>query len=198
MTGAPALQHGQCDQGPAALLPGRPGISLSQRSHSRKVATVGLLVTTVLCLSSRPSWSASWSNFKAQMVASAVAGILPSEVGTFLGSSDVDFVLGWSGQFPFTESHRHRVAYGLDWVPGRENRHWRGHVGYRYGGRYLFGGLGVMVDHTETTAAPELGFKFLHVINEGVDPSLHVLVRADVRIDPGVSGLTLLLGWNIL
>ena len=127
--------------------------------------------------------------------------LLPGEIGSLMTGSGADFDLGWSWQVPFTRSLRHRVAGSVDWVPGNSDHHVMGRVGYRFGMRHFFTGLGPAFDHSGTTWSPELGVKFAHAgdSDEQLDLSLHIVVRADIA--PAFDRLrtvTILFGWNIL
>ena len=127
--------------------------------------------------------------------------LLPSEVGALIPSHEADFVLGWSWQIPVAPSFRHRIAGSLDWVPGYDGRHFRGRLGYRFGLRHFFTGLGPSFDRSGATWSPVFGVKFAHAegADEQIDLSLHIVVRAD--ISPAVDGfraITMLFGWNAL
>jgi hypothetical protein len=112
-----------------------------------------------------------------------------------------DFDLGWSWQIPISPSFRHRIAGGVDWVPGNDQHRLRGRIGYRFGLRHLFGGLGPAFDHSGMTWSPELGLKFAHATepDEQIDLSLHIVVRADIAVGVNdVRAFSVLLGWNAL
>jgi hypothetical protein len=133
-----------------------------------------------------------------------VAGLLaPSEVGATTSGVDPatrQLVLGWSYQFPADDRSRHRVVSSVDLVV-HDGAAWRGRLGYRYGRRHAFAGGGVGVDGSGLTLSPEIGVKFLHLAQEesdGIDASLHMLVRADVAPETGrIRAATILLGWNL-
>jgi hypothetical protein len=133
-----------------------------------------------------------------------VAGLLgPSEVGVTTSGADPAtrrLVLGWSYQFPADDRSRHRVVSSVDLVV-HDGAAWRGRLGYRYGRREAFAGGGLGVDGSGLTLSPEIGVKFLHLAQEqsdGLDASLHLLVRADVAPETGrIRAATILLGWNL-
>jgi hypothetical protein len=130
----------------------------------------------------------------------------PSEAGMTAAwsadSSSNRFVLGWSYQFALDESQpRHRIVPSVDLLlSGREGASWRGRLGYRYGRRNAFGGAGIGRDSVGWSVSPEIGVKFAHLDlgnDASIDPSLHLLARADIAPDTGhLRGGTLLLGWN--
>lgn len=126
--------------------------------------------------------------------------ILPSDIGTLVDSAGMNFAMGWSLQIPISSSFRHRIAGGLDWVPGSEGHHFRGRIAYRYGLRYFFTGLGPAFDHAGTTWSPELGVKFAHAesADEQIDLSLHIVVRADIATAlDRIRTVTIFFGWNV-
>jgi hypothetical protein len=125
--------------------------------------------------------------------------LLPGEIGSLLSDKEAAFDLGWSWQMPVTSSFRHRIAGGLDWVPGSHDHRFRGRIGYRFGLRHFFTGIGPAFDHSGATWSPEFGVKFAHStkIDQQIDFSLHVVVRADIAtaVDQ-FRALTVLFGWN--
>ena len=88
----------------------------------------------------------------------------------------------------------------MDLLPHSDGADWRGRLGYRYGRRWAFGGVGVGIDGAGANLSPELGVKFAHGnrADDDVDLSLHLLARAEIVPDTGhVRGATVLLGWNL-
>jgi hypothetical protein len=59
--------------------------------------------------------------------------------------------------------------------------------------------MGIAFDHGGTTWSPEVGVRF-HSNRHGdeqFDPSLHVIVRADVALEVNrVRGMTMFFGWS--
>jgi hypothetical protein len=131
----------------------------------------------------------------------------PSEAGMTAAwnpdPSTSGLVLGWSYQVALDERQpRHRIVPSVDLlVSQREGASWRGRLAYRYGWRHAFGGAGIGIDAAGVGWSPELGVRFAHLDvgdDAEIDPSLHLLVRADVAPDFGrVRGGTLLVGWTI-
>jgi len=125
--------------------------------------------------------------------------VLPSETGALVDGGP-QFILGWSWQVPFTPSFRHRIVGGINWIPGVDERRWGGRVGYRIlANDSILAGMGVAFDHAATTWSPELGIRFpphRHWDTQ-FDPSLHVIVRADVapRVNR-LQGISALFGWT--
>jgi hypothetical protein len=134
--------------------------------------------------------------------------LAPSETGVTAVMADQTtprFVLAWSWQAPVSAvfhgaARHHRAVAGVDLLLGSENASWRGRVGYRYGGRHAFGGVGVVFEAGGVSLSPEVGVKFAHLVPEreqSIDPSLHLLARTDVAPESGrLRGGTVLLGWN--
>jgi hypothetical protein len=125
--------------------------------------------------------------------------VLPSETGALVDSG-THFILGWSWQVPFTPSLRHRIVGGVNWVPGVDRHRWGGRVGYRIqASDSIVAGMGVAFDHAATTWSPEFGIRFPPHRHWDMqfDPSLHVIVRADVasRVNQ-LQGMSVLLGWT--
>jgi hypothetical protein len=86
----------------------------------------------------------------------------------------------------------------LPWVLGLLSA--RGRIGYRYGRRWAFGGVGVGLDGAGGHLSPELGVKFAHAEDGdgAIDLSSHLLARAEIAPDSGgIRGATVLLGWNV-
>ena len=126
--------------------------------------------------------------------------IFPTEVGSFVSGSGANFVFGWSWQIPLSLDLHSRIAGGVDLALGSDEHPLRGRVGYRYGGHYLFAGLGGSFAHDGNALSPELGVKVLHwpKENSASENAFHLLARAE--IDPSferLRGVTLLLGWNV-
>ncbi|HEY7372814.1 MAG TPA: hypothetical protein VIF57_11680 [Polyangia bacterium] len=134
------------------------------------------------------------------------AVVVPSEVGFTVPTADpsvAKFVLGWSWQLPVTDSGsalpRHRIVGGVDLLPVAGGVSWRARAGYRYARSHVFGGVGVGADGAGANLSPEIGLRFM---NDGsdhyIDPSLHLLARAEIAPESGhVRGATLLFGWSL-
>jgi len=138
----------------------------------------------------------------------AAVALVPSEVGVAVPTTDgssANFVLGWSWQLPISlwfpdSTTRHRIVAGVDLLPRSDGADWRGRLGYRYGRRHAFGGVGIGHDGAGANLSPELGVKFGHAedYQRDIDLSFHLLARAEIAPDTGhVRGATVLLGWNI-
>jgi hypothetical protein len=138
----------------------------------------------------------------------AAVALVPSEVGVAIPTADAssaNFVLGWSWQLPISlwfpdSTTNHRVVAGVDLLPHSDGADWRGRIGYRYGTRWVFGGVGVGLDAAGASLSPELGVKFGHAEDHDrdIDLSFHLLGRAEIAPDTGhVRGATVLLGWNV-
>jgi hypothetical protein len=133
---------------------------------------------------------------------------LPSEVGVAVPAGDPSsrkLVVGWSWQIPVTLDgvpFHNRVVGGVDLLARSDGASGRGRLGYRYAGRHAFAGLGFGVDGAGPNLSPEVGLKFLHADGETecvFDPSLHLLVRAEIEPEKAhLRGATVLLGWNLL
>jgi hypothetical protein len=131
----------------------------------------------------------------------------PSEAGMtaawLADASSNRFVIGWSYQFALEEHQpRHRIVPSVDLLLSRrEGASWRGRLGYRYGRRHAFGGAGIGIDAAGWSVSPEVGLKFAHLDvgkDASIDPSLHLLARADIAPRSGdVRGATILVGWNL-
>lgn len=137
----------------------------------------------------------------------AAALLVPAEVGVAVptaNASTANFVLGWSWQLPISlwfpdSTTHHRIVAGVDLLPHSGGADWRGRLGYRYGTRWVFGGVGVGLDGAGASFSPELGVKFAHAEDHDsdIDMSLHLLTRAEITPASGVRGATILLGWNL-
>jgi len=142
-----------------------------------------------------PSELASGSTIAAVAAAGVV---LPSETG-MLFDRKAFFVVGWSWQVPITPSFRHRIVGGLNWVPASDQHRWGGRAGYRFAARDFIAGAGIAFDHAGTTWSPEAGVRFPPHRHEDelFDPSLHVILRADVALELNrLRGMTMLVGWT--
>jgi hypothetical protein len=180
---------------------------MQTRSLGRSIAAAGgLLAVLVVPAAARADAPAPFG--EGAVVGVAVAGLLlPSEIGVAVpaaNASAANLVLGWSLQYPFSmgfgeHTDHHRIVFALDLLPHEDGADARGRLGYRYGRRHAFGGLGVSIDGASGSLSPELGVKFLHGGSHVIDPSLHLLARAEIAPESGhVRGTTLLLGWNLL
>ncbi len=144
-----------------------------------------------------------------QAVAFGVGALLvPSDIGVAVPTANpsiANFVLGWSWQLPVAgfaaESTRHRIVGGVDVLPHSGGASWRGRLGYRYGRRHVFAGAGVGADGAGVNLSPEIGLKFMNAddgSDHSIDPSLHLLARAEIAPESGhARGATVLLGWNL-
>ena len=112
-------------------------------------------------------------------------------------------MFAWSWQIPLSPDCHNRLATELEVLPA-ETYSVRGRLGYRYGARYFLVGLGGTLSADGYTWSPEAGVQFAHwrfcclSVNEN-ENSFHLLVRAEVA--PAfnrLSGVTLLLGWNVM
>ena len=136
------------------------------------------------------------------------AVVVPSEVGFAVPTADpsiAKFVLGWSWQLPVmgfgSETTRHRLVGGVDLIPLSSGASWRARAGYRYARRHVFVGAGVGADGAGANLSPEIGVKFMNSddgSDHDIDPSLHLLARAEIAPESGhVRGATVLFGWNL-
>lgn len=131
--------------------------------------------------------------------------VLPSDAGANLAIDDKSrgsALIGWSWQFPFEKTRRHRILAAVDMLPRYTSLSWRSRLAYRYSTRSLFGGIGPSYGNGEGfTATPEVGIRFLHVEKEydspedPIDVSMHALVRTDIGAR-GFETVSLMLGWN--
>jgi hypothetical protein len=131
----------------------------------------------------------------------APLAVLPSEVGVVVQPSETNFAFGWSWQVPFDRAVHHRVVGDVDLLVRSSGvSSARGRIGYRHGERHVFVGGGVGRIPDAFTLSPELGVKFAHGgtnYGDGLDTSLHAVVRADLAPTTGqISGM-LLFGWNL-
>jgi hypothetical protein len=121
--------------------------------------------------------------------------VMPSDIGFFTSSQGPDFTLAWSWQVPVTESRRHRVLIGLDWIPTSKAATARGRLGYRYANKNLIAGLALAYAQGDTTWSPELGLRF----GPERRADVHLLARAEIPVAfDGFRGVALLLGWDML
>lgn len=172
------------------------------------IATVSGLLTVLLPAAAKADAPAFPFDEEIVVAVGAAALLVPSDVGVAVptaNASAANFVLGWSVQFPFSmgfhdASTHHRIVGGLDLLPHADGADWRGRLGYRYGRRHVFGGLGVAIDGAGGSLSPELGVKFGHAEDRDVDAidlSFHLLARAEIAPESGrVRGTTILLGWS--
>jgi hypothetical protein len=126
--------------------------------------------------------------------------IFPTEIGTFVSGQGANFVFGWSWQIPISLDLHSRIAASVDVAPGSDQHSLRGRVGYRYGGHYVFGGLGGSFASDGNAWSPELGVKFLHWPKDGsaCENAFHLWARAEIAPSlDRLQGVTLLLGWNV-
>jgi hypothetical protein len=185
---------------PLATLRDEP-VRMKRHTPGRCIAAAGGFLAIMTWGHASRACPGSWE----PAIIAMAALLAPSEFGATVASAEPRasrFVLGWSYQFAPDQRSRHRVVPSIDLLPGRNDVSWRGRLGYRYGRRHLFGGAGVGIDSAGVNLSPELGVKFLHLDKpyaDGIDPSLHLLIRADVAPESGrVRGGTVLLGWNVL
>ena len=136
----------------------------------------------------------------------------PSDAGVTMSDPVSGHALiGWSWQIPlkiFANQYpddllHHRIVPGFDLVPGAgPGASWRARLGYRYDRSHLFGGAGVDANGASFNLSPEIGVKFLHVMEEpdaAVDMSLHLLARGEIAFGSRpLRGVTFLLGWNLI
>jgi hypothetical protein len=133
-----------------------------------------------------------------------VALVAPSELGAgYFPDRNPQPVIGWSWQLPLPpgqpEQRAHRVVGGLDYLPDGGDTRVRGRVGYRYDRRHVFVGLAASLDHQGLGWSPEIGVKFLHLVeHDSIDPSLHLVIRGNIApaLD-GLRSLSVLFGWNL-
>lgn len=166
-----------------------------------------ILGAFLICASARPAHASghALNGLDAYAPLLAVLVILgaaiPSEFGAFVPDRDAKFLLGWAWQVPLPMAPHHRIIGGVDYIFGDVADHARGRIGYRYDRRYLIGGVAAAFDNDGMSWSPEVGVKFLHFDADKdalADPSLHVLVRANVAATfDRFIGLTILLGWSI-
>ena len=85
----------------------------------------------------------------------------PSEVGVASDRRRIDRQLrarlvvaapvsGWFGDHTL----HHRIVGGVDLLPHSDGADWRGRLGYRYGRRWAFGGVGVGIDGAGASLSP--------------------------------------------
>jgi hypothetical protein len=109
--------------------------------------------------------------------------------------------LGWTMQFPVTESRRHRIVGGVDWNPAWDGHRVRARLGYRFGFRYPFFGFAAVADTTGLAFAPELGVRLVTSSKSPLDQAdfaIHFIVRADIpaRVDE-LRAVSVLAGWSL-
>ncbi len=135
------------------------------------------------------------------MIATAI--LLPSEVGVFIPDRDPEFMFAWSWQFPLSPGCHSRLTTEIEVLPTAPGPV-RGRVGYRYGTRYFLAGLGGTFSSAGYTWSPEAAVQFAHLHYEDLgakpnDVSFHLLIRAELApAFDHLSGVTLLLGWNMM
>jgi hypothetical protein len=112
--------------------------------------------------------------------------VMPSDIGFFVSDQRPDPTLAWSWQIPVTESRRHRVLIGLDWIPTSKAETARGRLGYRYANKNLIAGLALAYAQGDTTWSPEIGLRF------GPERRADIAAAFD-----GFRGVALLLGWDM-
>jgi len=134
------------------------------------------------------------------ILSAAILAALPHDAGVLLAEGNAWFALGWSAQIPVADLARQRVVLGLDWNPVSPAHPVRGRLGYRFGWRYPFFGLGASVDRSGFTASPEVGVRLFHASrrDKKANFSWHFLVRADLSPKPErLRAVTYLVGWSI-
>lgn len=109
--------------------------------------------------------------------------------------------LGWTMQFPVSESRRQRIVGGLDWNPAWDGHRVRARFGYRFGFRYPFFGFAALADKTGLEFAPELGVRLVTSSKSPLDRAdfaIHFIVRADVpaRVNE-LRAISVLAGWSL-
>jgi hypothetical protein len=165
-----------------------------------------LIALSVLLAAFAPARTAradqNYFSVPAYVLSRAPLFILPSEAGVTVSSAETSFIFGWSAQLPFAgDALSHRGVADLSFVVRSSGvSSVRARLGYRYGGRHVFGGAGVGIESAGITASPELGVKFAHAdhaYTDGIDTSLHLLARADVAPSTRHLSTTILLGWNL-
>jgi len=182
---------------------------MKRSTPGKWIAAVG----AVLTVTAAPIQKARALDYEDLFIPIAVGVLIaPGDIGVALPPDDAGssrFVVGWSWQIPIPidptwsseAALRHRIIPSVDLLLGDGGARWRGRFGYRYARRALFGGAGVGIDGATLTLSPELGVKFAHGggSHEDIDPSLHLLARADVALESGhLQGVTILFGWNLL
>jgi hypothetical protein len=121
--------------------------------------------------------------------------VMPSDIGFFVSNQGPDPALAWSWQIPVTESRRHRVLIGLDWIPTSKTEGARGRLGYRYANKNLIAGAALAYARGDTTWSPEIGLRF----GPERRADVHLLARAEIPVAfDGFRGVALLLGWDML
>ena len=121
--------------------------------------------------------------------------VMPSDIGFFTSNQRPDVTLAWSWQIPVTESRRHRVLIGLDWIPTSKTDLARARLGYRYANKNLIAGLALAYARGDTTWSPEIGLRF----GPERRADIHLLARAEIPVAfDGLRGAALLLGWDML
>jgi len=88
--------------------------------------------------------------------------LLPSELGVFIPDHEPELMLAWSWQLALTPACHSRLAVEIEVLP-TDPAPVRGRVGYRYGTRYLLGGLGGTFSPAGFTWSPEAGLQFAHL-----------------------------------
>jgi hypothetical protein len=178
---------------------------MQTRQPGRWIAAVGGLLTVLAPAAAKADPPAFPIDENVAYAIAAAAVLLPGEVGVAVPTANASaprFVLGWSWQLPVSvwyDDHttHHRIVGGVDLLPRSDGADWRGRLGYRYGRRWAFGGVGVGLDGAGANLSPELGVKFAHAEPDSdIDMSLHLLARAEITPASGVRGTTVLLGWN--
>jgi hypothetical protein len=176
----------------------------NQEAHmqGRRLVILGTVAAGLLL--ARPAAAdPDWGTF---FIVGAAALVGPAHVGVDLSPRSDDTphaILGWSYQIPISTkpfvdgASPHRAVFGWDLL-FHDGVGGRGRVGYRYGTRWLFAGVGGAVSGAGPTLSPEAGFKFGHFSRHG-SPSLHVLVRGEIQPDfQRVQAITMALGWSLL
>lgn len=137
--------------------------------------------------------------------------VAPSDLGAVIPARDpggnTQFVLGWSWQIPVPlvrdgalARSNHHLLGGFDYLPESDSGHILGRFGYRYSRSRLIAGLTTAFGDGWTWS-PEIGIKLVHGFEPDapIDPSVHLLARANVDIDfRRFDGVTVLLGWSLL
>jgi hypothetical protein len=181
---------------------------MHKRQPGRWIAAVGGMLTVLAPAAAKADPPAFPIDENLAFAIGAAALLVPAEAGVAVPTADAstaNFVLGWSWQLPVSgwfgdHTLHHRIVGGVDLLPHSDGADWRGRLGYRYGRRWAFGGVGVGIDGAGANLSPEIGVKFAHGnrADDDVDLSLHLLARAEIAPDTGrVRGATVLLGWNV-
>lgn len=124
-----------------------------------------------------------------------LAVLLPSEFGMYLALPGADFLFGWAWQLPLATNHRFVGSVSV--LPGADDVHVRGRVGYRYSRRYGFAGVGMGIADAVPTFSPEIGARFRLGSSNELGAGIFPYLTARGDLVPELQAVSVLVGWSL-